>query len=67
MAATKVSVILDILQTAMTALTVIPATSVEGAAGSYLLKIIQSGMKAYEMETGKPVDLTLIPQETLAP
>ena len=60
----KAQLILLILQTALTTLSGIPITAPEAAIGKGLVTIIQSAMAAYQLETGKPIDLTQIPQET---
>lgn len=60
----KAQLILAIIQAALAGLSTIPAAGVAAGAGLAFVQIIQSGMAAYQAETGKPLDLTQIPLET---
>jgi hypothetical protein len=55
---------LQILQIAMIALSVIPATAPEALAAEALIGIIQKAMAGYQAASGQPLDLTKIPLET---
>jgi len=63
----KTSLILLILNAALTGLSVVPATAVPAAIAESFMKIIMAGLQAYQAETGQPIDLTKIPLETPAP
>lgn len=59
--------VLAILSTALSVLSKIPVTAPEAALGSVLLQIITAAVQRVESATGKPIDLTQIPQEAPLP
>ena len=63
----KTSLILLILQSALTGLAAVPVTAPAAIAVEAFVKIIQAATQAYQQETGQPIDLTKIPLETPAP
>lgn len=63
----KVSLILSIIQAALTGVALIPGGQLASALGETFLTIIQNGLTVYQQETGQPLDLTKIPLETPAP
>ena len=60
----KTTLILAIINAALTGLAAIPGAQLGSALGLTFISILQNGMIAYQQETGKPLDLTLIPLET---
>lgn len=63
----KLALILSIIQAALSGLTLVPGVgSIAGLSG-ILLKILQSGLAAYEAEAGQPLDLSKIPIEQPVP
>lgn len=63
----KLSLILLILETALNALGKVPVIGTDAALASAFIQIIQAGMQAYQAESGLPIDLTKLPQETPVP
>lgn len=63
----KAQLILAIIQAALAGLAAIPGGQLPSAAGLAFIGILQNGMAAYQLETGQPLDLTKIPQETPVP
>ena len=60
----KTQLILLIIQTALAGLAAVPGGQVASVAGLAFVQILQSGVQAYQLETGQPLDLTKIPLET---
>jgi hypothetical protein len=63
----KTSLILLILNAALTGLAAVPVTAVPAAIAESFVQIVMAGLQAYQQETGQPIDLTKIPLETPAP
>lgn len=63
----SVSSILQIIQVALGALSVIPVVGPEAALALPFLRILQAGLDAYNQATGSPLDLSKIPLETPVP
>lgn len=59
----KAQIFIEILQVALAALAVIPATAPEAAIGGALVTIIQKAMAGYQAAAGAPLDLTKLPIE----
>lgn len=59
----KAQIFIEILQVALAAMAVIPATAPEAAIGGALVTIIQKSMAGYEAAAGAPLDLTKLPIE----
>lgn len=59
----SLSSILQIIQIALGALSVIPATAPEAALTGAFLQILQAGLTAYHQAAGAPLDVTKIPLE----
>jgi hypothetical protein len=63
--------ILTIINEVLSGLTLIPGIGQSVAAGVALEQTLQgiltAALAAYQQETGKPIDLTAIPQEALVP
>lgn len=68
---TKLQNILTIINEVLTGLTLIPGLGTDIAAGvaleQALQNILTSALATYQQETGKPIDLTAIPEEALVP
>jgi hypothetical protein len=68
---TKLQNILSIINAVLTGLTLVPGIGTGVAAGVSLEQVLQgiltNALAAYQQETGKPIDLTAIPQEALVP
>jgi hypothetical protein len=68
---TKLQNILTIINEVLTGLTLIPGLGQDVAAAvaleQALQNILKSALATYQQETGKPIDLTAIPQEALVP
>jgi hypothetical protein len=60
----NLSGILLIIQTALTALSAIPAVGPEAALAVPFMQILQAGLTAYHQAAGAPLDITKIPLET---
>lgn len=60
----KTQLILAIIQAALTGVSTIPGAAIGAGAGLAFVQILQSGLQAYQLETGQPLDLTKIPLET---
>lgn len=63
----KASLILLILETALNALGKVPVIGTDAALAAAFIQIIQAGVQAYQAESGLPLDLTKISQETPVP
>lgn len=63
-APSKQSLILEIIQLALTGLQAVPIASAGAALVSTFLAIYQNAAAAYEAETGTPFNVTKIPLET---
>lgn len=59
----KTSLILAIIQAALTGLAVVPGAQVASAVGLTFTQILQNALIAYQQETGQPLDLSKIPLE----
>lgn len=59
----KVSLILEIIQLALTGLSVVPQTAEYAAIAQTFLGIFQNATAAYQAEVGQPFDVTKIPLE----
>jgi hypothetical protein len=66
-APSKVSLILTIIQAALGGLTLIPGVGTVAGVSEIFVKILQTGLAAYQVEVGQPLDLTKIPIETPVP
>jgi hypothetical protein len=71
---TKLQNILTIINAVLQGLSLIPGLgavgtgiAVAGSIEQVLQGILTSALAAYQQETGKPIDLTAIPQEALVP
>ena len=61
----KVQNLLAIIQAAITGLTLVPGpVGADAGLAGIFIGILNSGLAAYQAETGKPLDLTKIPLET---
>jgi hypothetical protein len=56
-----------IIDMGLKGLAMVPGVGAIPGLADIFLHIIQGGMAAYQAETGLPLDLTKIPQETLVP
>lgn len=63
----KLQNILGIINLALGALSGIPALGLPIAIEQAFQKILTNALAAYQAETGAPIDLGKIPQETLVP
>jgi hypothetical protein len=63
----KASLILLILNSALTGLAAVPGIGAPAILAESFVQIIQAGFNAYQQETGTAIDLTKIPLETPAP
>lgn len=66
-AGSRLSNILAIINLVLGALSAIPALGLPIAIEQAFQKILTNALAAYQAETGLPIDLTKIPQETLVP
>jgi hypothetical protein len=68
---TKLQNILSIINAVLRGLSLIPGigagAAVAGSIEEVLQGILTNALAAYQQETGKPIDLTAIPQEALVP
>lgn len=60
----KSTLILAIIQAALTGLAAVPGAQVASAVGLTFTSILQNALIAYQQETGQPLDLSKIPLET---
>jgi hypothetical protein len=63
----KTGLILEIIQLALVGLQAVPGVAVGAELGGVFLGIFQKAVAAYQAETGKPFDVTLIPIESQVP
>jgi hypothetical protein len=63
----KLNSILQIINLVLQALSGIPGLGVPIAIEQVFQRILTNALAAYQAETGQPLDLTKIPQETLVP
>lgn len=63
----KLDLILGILTGALNALTLVPVVGAPAGLAGLLVDIIHHALVMFQQETGKPIDLSKIPQEQLIP
>jgi hypothetical protein len=63
----KIETILAIINAALQGLTLIPGLAVPIAIEQAFQSILTNALAAYKAETGQPLDLSKIPQESLVP
>lgn len=66
-AISKQSLILEIIQLALTGLATVPAVGAGAILASTFLGIYQKAVMSYQAEVGQPFDVTKIPLEPLVP
>lgn len=59
----KTTLILAIIQAALTGLSAVPGAQLPSAIGLTFTSILQNALIAYQQETGQPLDLSKIPLE----
>jgi hypothetical protein len=63
----KTTMILAIIQASLVGLTLVPGLGAGVQVGEAFLAILLNALGAYQAETGKPLDFSKIPFETLVP